>query len=137
MGDVVETERGTKGSGGEGEDSENGDIVCVPEDEDEEEGGQSQDEEMGDPDDAQDEEQEPRADSQTTLKTGRVLVRRVKVSAQTAKVHCANKAAYWCGMIALIEDYWTGVRISVWIIWAGKWQYAVRIGKSAQWEGSY
>lgn len=99
-----------------------------PEEDDEDDGVEEvrQDEEMGEPDDEPEPGYQLRRHAQAKVaKKGKQVVRRTKTSTQIHKVHCAGKIGYWEGMIELIEGYWTCVRFSVWIVWAGKWQYAV------------
>lgn len=135
-GPVDENAEGTKpGEGEEGDAGlESGDGLCIVDDEEELE-DESQDEDMADTDGHSAEGHELRANAQSkTSKKGKAVVRGVKTGMQSAKVHCAKKAAYWCGMIQLIENYWLGLWLSVWFVWAGKWQYAVCTAMSNEFE---
>ena len=53
------------------------------------------------------------------------VVARSKTGNSTDRVHCARQVAYWRGMIQLIQTYWMGFKVSVWVVWINKWQYAV------------
>ena len=48
-----------------------------------------------------------------------------KAATSADRVHCAAQVEYWRGMIELIRGYWMGFKVSVWLVWIGKWQYAV------------
>lgn len=121
-GDVESTdEGGAPGVGGENR------VDTAKEGEDESDAGEEdEDMEVVDPDDDSTEGYRLRGkmkgkESKSSVKTTGA----VTTATHTQKIHCAKKLFYWCGTIKLIKGYWSFVRVSVWIIWAGKWQYAV------------
>ena len=62
-------------------------------------------------------------------KKGGALTAGAKSNNRGDRVHCARQAVYWGGMVELIQGYWMGYKISVWIVWINRWQYAVSARK--------
>lgn len=60
-------------------------------------------------------------------KKGGELIGGSRTGNRTERVHCAGQVGYWGGVIELIQGYWLGFKVSVWLIWINKWQYAVSI----------